>query len=93
MTIFAVIITREATPGALNTILTTRFADNHLKVAPEVWLVAGRGPAKNVSDALGISDGSVGTGFVFAASGYFGRGPTNVWDWIKAKWEETSSRE
>jgi hypothetical protein len=94
MTIFTVVVTSEATPGAFQERLSDRrFASNHILVIPNVWLVAGRGSAQDISGELGISDGSVASGVVSSMNGYFGRASANLWDWIKTKWEETSTGE
>lgn len=93
MTIYTVVVTREAAPDGFEAKLRSDFEHDHLKIAPMVWLVAGTGPAKDISDALGISDGTVANGLVCSMSGYFGRAPTNVWDWIKDKWEEKATSE
>jgi hypothetical protein len=93
MTVFTVVITRETAPDSFKERVEERFADNHKLVIPNVWLVAGRGSSHEISDRLGISDGSVGNGVVSSISGYYGRAPTDLWDWILAKWEETSSSE
>lgn len=51
-----------------------------------MWLVAADGvTAKDVSDKLGMTDGTVGSGIVLTTAGYFGRAPTNVWEWMTAK--------
>ncbi len=34
---------------------------------------------------------SGGNAVVFSTNGYFGRAPTNIWEWIKAKLEATPS--
>ena len=91
--IFTVIVTREAAPGALKQLLDTRFSGDHILVTKDTWLVSGKGPAQNMSDQLGISDGSVANGVVASMGSYFGRAPSNIWDWIKAKLEEASSNE
>ena len=55
------------------------------------WLVSAKGiTAQQVSEKLGITSGVSGGAIVFGMAGYFGRGPTPTWDWIKAKAEATS---
>jgi hypothetical protein len=93
MTIFTVVITREPSVGAFQQMLISRFANDHLAIIPNVWLVAGKGTAQGMSDALGISDGSIANGVVSGMSSYYGRASTSIWDWVKAKWEETSASE
>lgn len=93
MTIFTVVVTSETEPGGFQAMLDSKFSDNFISVAPRVWLVAGTGSVQAMSQSLGITDGSVANGLVTAIRSYFGRAPTNIWDWIKAKWEETSASE
>ena len=53
-----------------------------------VWLVAGPGSAKDISDKLKITpDGVNGTGVVIEAASYFGRANPAIWTWIKNQWE------
>jgi hypothetical protein len=40
---------------------------------------------KEVSDALGITDGSNGSGIIVRVENYFGRANTSIWEWIVAK--------
>jgi hypothetical protein len=40
---------------------------------------------KEVSDALGITDGTVSGAVVVRVENYFGRANTDVWEWIVAK--------
>lgn len=41
--------------------------------------------AKDVSDRLGITDGSNGNGVVLNVAGYFGRSNPQLWEWLAAK--------
>lgn len=91
MTIFAVLM---PTPQlALATKIASEFPSNHLKITDTQWLISEASTAADVSKRLGIADPAnlsapmVGQAIVFATSGYFGRAPQNVWDWIKIKLE------
>jgi hypothetical protein len=55
-----------------------------------VWLVAGTGTAQEVSIGLGVNTGGIGSTIVFSTAGYYGRAPTNIWEWIKAKMEASA---
>jgi hypothetical protein len=46
--------------------------------------------SSRLSDKLGTTDGSNGAAIVFGMSGYFGRAPSNIWDWIKSKAEQAN---
>jgi hypothetical protein len=67
--------------------VTTKFPDDHLRVSDTTWLVAGTGTAQELSTKLGITGGRVGSAIVFSTAGYYGRAPSNIWEWIKAKLE------
>lgn len=49
--------------------------------------VSFRGTSEELSNALGITDGKSGTGVVTLVTSYYGRLPTNIWDWVKSRWE------
>jgi len=83
MIIFAVL-----TPGdnpQLEAALNEHFKNEHLKIRPGQYLVAGRTTVMDISSVLGITDGKSGVGIIFSTSAYYGRADTNVWDWIKVK--------
>jgi hypothetical protein len=86
MTIFAVM------PPTASAVLDERirktYPDDSLQLAPNQWLVSAPGTAIDVSRALGLLDPErIASAVVMAMSGYFGRAPTPVWDWIKTKLE------
>jgi hypothetical protein len=83
MIIFAVLTSGDS--PKLEAALNTHFPNEYLKVAPGQYLVAGRSTVVDVSNILGITDGSNGSGIIFATSAYYGRASTNIWDWIKVK--------
>jgi hypothetical protein len=56
-----------------------------MKVGPGQYLVAAKGTAIDVSNLLGISDGSNGSGIVLATSAYYGRAENNICEWMKLK--------
>jgi hypothetical protein len=92
MTIFAIIgqphVNAEQLPGAIARV----FPDAQIPIADKVWLVAGTGTAKDISDKIGITpDGAVGAAVVVEVASYYGRASTNTWAWIKAKWEATAN--
>jgi hypothetical protein len=53
------------------------------------WLISYDGTAKELSDALGITDGSVGTGVIVTVGSYYGRAPTDIWEWMKVRMERS----
>jgi hypothetical protein len=66
-------------------VMNTKFAQDALKVGPGQWLISFAGTAKDLSDALGVSQGEVGSAVIIAASGYYGRADNSIWEWINAK--------
>lgn len=51
------------------------------------FAVSYSGTSQELSTLAGISEGTTGTGVVASISSYYGRAPTNIWDWIKSRWE------
>lgn len=88
MSIF--VIFRVSNPTNVETALEREFPNDHFKLGSGEYLVSAVGSAKDVSDKLGISDGPTGPAIVFRMLNYFGRASTEIWDWIKAKAEQTS---
>jgi hypothetical protein len=71
---------------ALAAALNTHFPGNHLKIGAGQWLVAGKDTTVvDVSNVLGISDGTNGSGIVVSISSYYGRASQNIWEWMKVK--------
>lgn len=85
MTIFAVF--RVKSPERLGPAIAERFPSDHYALGNNEWLVAADMTPQEVSDALGISDGSNGAAIVFSMRGYYGRSSSDIWDWIKTKAE------
>ena len=89
MAIFAIIGMPSQNAAKLPSAVATKFADNHLQLTDRVWLVAHAGTAKELSDKLGVTDGSNGSAVILEAASYFGRASNTIWSWIKTKWEAT----
>jgi hypothetical protein len=87
-TIFAVFA--SGNPVAIKAALDREYPLDHLDVGTGQWLVIGDGTAKDVSDKLGVSDGVSGNAIIVTTSGYFGRAPNNVWEWLTAKMKATA---
>lgn len=51
------------------------------------FFVSFKGTSRELSDALGITDGANGLAIVAAISSYYGRASTDVWEWVKTHWE------
>ena len=83
------IIFRVTEPAKLKEAIKASFGVEQYDLGNNEWLVSLKGTPKEVSDKIGISDGSNGNAMIFAMSGYYGRATTEIWDWIKAKAEAT----
>jgi hypothetical protein len=83
MIIFAVLTPQDS--PEVETAMAAQFAGNTLKVGPGQYLVAGRYTTVEVSNMLGISDGTNGPGIVLATSSYYGRADNNIWEWMQLR--------
>jgi hypothetical protein len=81
------VIFRVADPAKIKAAVEAEFPLDNISLDHNEWLVSMKGTAKEVSDKLKISDASNGAAIVFGMSNYFGRAPSDVWDWVKAKAE------
>jgi hypothetical protein len=95
MTIFAVLVLPPHQP--VGDAIKTAYPSDHLYISDDQWLISTKGTASDVSAKLGLYDpqnpnvAATGSAIVFSTNGYFGRAPTNVWEWIKVKLEAPSS--
>lgn len=83
------VIFRVSDSQKLEAAIEASFQNDHISLGHNEWLVSSKGTAKEVSDKLGISDGSNGGAIVFGMSGYFGRASGDIWEWIKTKAESS----
>lgn len=92
MSIFAVIRQPSSQPENLAAAVGAAFPDAHLKLADGVWIVAGSGTPKAISDRLGVTNGRNGSAVILEVSNYYGRASNHIWGWIKDKWEATDEQ-
>lgn len=85
MTIFAVF--RAQKPELLGSAIAREFPDDYLQISDDQWLISADMTPKEVSDKVGITGGDNGSAIIFSMRGYYGRAPTDVWEWIKVKAE------
>jgi hypothetical protein len=95
MTIFVVLM---PTPQpAIAAEIKKSFEHDHLSINDTQWLVSTTGTAPELTTKLGIYDPkepskpATGNAIIFSTSGYFGRAPTTIWEWMKAKLETSPS--
>jgi hypothetical protein len=66
--------------------LSQTFPADYLKVGVGDWVVAARNKtAIEVSNALGITDGSNGSAIVVSIGSYYGRASSDIWEWMKVR--------
>jgi hypothetical protein len=85
MSIF--VILRVSEPEKLKATIADVYPSDHIDLGSNEWMISDRGTAEDVSNKSKISDASNGLAIVVGVAGYFGRAPTPVWDWMKAKLE------
>lgn len=91
MTIFAVLL--PAPNAKLEAAIKAAFPNDHFMINNTQWLISATSTVVDITAKLGVYNAaapqtqSIGNAIVFATSSYYGRGPTAVWDWIKAKLE------
>ena len=89
MAIFVVFLVRE--PARMEREVLRAFPNDHLRLSNNEWLIAAPGTAREVSEKLQLAPGvEAGAAIVFSMANYYGRAPTEVWEWIRTKAEATS---
>jgi len=89
MSIFAIIQQNPAGPSGRLADAIERDGNPSYALSEEVWLYSLPGTAREVSELLGIADGSNGSAVVVEVGSYFGRANPAIWSWIKQNWEGT----
>jgi hypothetical protein len=91
MTIFAILL-----PGPqprLIEAIQAAYPNDFLILSDTQCLISAGGTVMEVSAKIGVADPndrqkpSTGSAVIFATTSYYGRAPTPVWDWVKAKLE------
>ena len=65
------------------------FPTDFYRLSDTQFLVSTTGTTVELCERLGINSGEINSTIVFATSGYYGRAPNVIWEWIKAKLEST----
>jgi hypothetical protein len=95
MTIFAVLL--PSPQPALVEAIKKHYPADHFGINETQWLISAAGTTIDLSAKLGIYDpkapssAAIGSAVILATSSYFGRAPTPLWDWMKAKLEAAPS--
>ena len=88
MSVFAIL--RVTEPAKLRAAIVEIYPDDHMEITPNEWMVSDNGTAVEVSKKLKIPDATNGVAIVIGFTSYYGRAPTPIWDWIKAKLEASN---
>ena len=86
MTIF-VIIPTTGDNAKLSDAITNKLGPAAYQLPRGEWLASYDGTSQDLSNVLGITEGTNGSAVVASISGYYGRAPTPVWEWIKGRWK------
>ena len=70
----------------LDAAIRRAFPRDHLVLSFNAWLVGCQSTAQELSQMLGIFDGSNGTGLVIGVASYYGRAPKRTRDWINQRY-------
>lgn len=82
------LITPILEPAKVAASVKSNFAEDYYAIPnTNSLLVHYSGTTKELSDKLGITSGENGTGVIVAFSNYYGRAPTDIWEWIKSRLE------
>lgn len=84
------VVFRVVTPEPVAAAIQREFpAPDSMSLGNNEWLISTPLPAADLADKIGIGKNSspAYNGIVFRMGSYYGRAPTDVWDWIKAKIE------
>lgn len=69
----------------LGQVIAAKYPNDHLALNPGQWIVIASGTAKEISDHLGITDGSTGDAVVVAGTSYYGRASSQIWEWMASR--------
>lgn len=87
MAIFTIIIQPSQNTALLPRAIDQTFPEQNIQIADEVWLVAAKITAKEISDKLKVTDGANGPAVILEVAGYFGRADPTIWSWMKSRLE------
>jgi hypothetical protein len=85
MTIF--LLHPKTTDVNIEGAVKSAFKDECLKLDSGSWLVSANGTQQEVVEKIGVTEQGGPSVIAFATSGYWGRAPAPVSDWLKAKLE------
>jgi hypothetical protein len=90
MAIFVILPRNEDSRAAVQAAVEQTFSRDHLALDSGEYLISTNGTPIEVARRLGITPEGGPSAIVFSIAGYWGRAPSTVWDWLKAKLESVS---
>ncbi len=89
MSLFMVVTKYESNDAAIGKSVAENFPDNHYEIGRGQWLVAYSGTTRELYDKLFPDNAEslprIGGLVVFGISGYYGRSPLDMWEWMANK--------
>lgn len=86
MAVFAVVCLSDSSEQLEQAIRGAGF--EYLRLPSDNFLVQYSGTTKDLSDRLGVSEGTSGNAIVMPVKSYYGRAEATVWEWLEAHWDK-----
>jgi hypothetical protein len=87
MAIYVALPRNQAARDGIASKIQEVFPDNYLLMDSGAWLLSGTGTSNEIATRLGILAEGGPSVIILAITGYSGRAPTTVWEWLKIKME------
>jgi hypothetical protein len=77
----------QTNPEKVGAALAAHYPNSYFPLFPGQWLLVVPGKtAVEISEELGITNGTAGNAVVITGSGsYYGRGNPGIWEWLKSR--------
>lgn len=85
MAVFLIVPTSHE--AALAAAITAKLPGKYHMLPKGEYLASFVGTSKELSDLLGVTDGTGGLAVIASISGYNGRAPNDIWEWITQNWK------
>lgn len=66
----------------LGDVISGKFGNSAYQLPQGEWLVSYQGTSKQLSDELGITDGTNGSAVVLGVTSYWGLASKDLWEWL-----------
>lgn len=90
MAVFMIVPADHTQPGALAAALQAAAVGelklDYMTLPVSGFLVSFSGTTQELSEKLGVSNGSVGGAIITHVGSYWGWAPSNVWEWLSSRW-------